>query len=102
MIRLIGDSATNGYNTYPMVFEGESEIQMRSMTATYGFDCLPFTYGELGSVIKSCDKLELIMGQPSFPADEQALWQVSAFKVFKRRQSAIVSTTILYAAESVA
>lgn len=100
--RLMGDSAANGDNTDPVVYEGESEIQMRRMTAKYGFDRLPLTYGELQGLIKYTDKLELITGRRSFPADEQAIWQQGSFRVSKRLHPEIIPAATLYAADDIA
>ena len=95
IIRLMGDSAANGDNADPVVYEGESEIQMRRMIAKYGFDRLPLTYGEMQGLIHYSDHLELITGRRSFPPSEQVMWQQGSFRVTRRLHPEIIPAAIL-------
>jgi hypothetical protein len=45
--RLMGDSAANGDKNDPIVVSGQTELVLRRLTAKFGFERLPLTYGEL-------------------------------------------------------
>lgn len=76
VLRLMGDSAANGDNNDPVVFQGRVETQMRALIAKYGFERLPLTYGELAGLMEYCNELDSAAGFGMF-SDQRSLraWQ---------------------------
>lgn len=78
--QLIDDASTQ------VVFTPECESIVRRVTARYGFDRLPATYGELFGLFEYCDSLDAASGVGIRPKDELLEWQAASFEVWRRKQ----------------
>lgn len=99
VVRLMGDSAANGDKNDPVVFSGAVEVQMRQVVGQYGFERLPFTYGELFGLLDYCDALDCASGVNVFPSEHLALWQEHSFKSYRRARPELFPAVELFAAQ---
>lgn len=99
VIRLMGDSAANGDKNDPVVFSGVVETQMRQVIAQYGFERLPFTYGELFGLLDYCDALDCASGINVFPTEHLAIWQEKSFQSYRRARPELFPAVELFAAQ---
>lgn len=90
-LRLVGGSAANGDNNDPLVLQGEAKLKFRRLIAMYGFDRLPFTYGEAYGLLNYCELLDTAWGVGTVRNCDLPGWQNSFLKVFKRKRPEMVA-----------
>lgn len=80
VIRLVGGSAANGDKNDPVVFQGAAEHTIRRMIAKYGFDRVPFTYGEFQGMQNYCARLDIASGEYIVRKELQEAWSEGGIK----------------------
>jgi hypothetical protein len=86
LMRLLGGNQLIDDASMPVVFTAESELIVRRVTARYGFERLPATYGELFGLFEYCDSLDAASGVGIRPKEELKDWQAASFEVWRRKQ----------------
>lgn len=80
-IAQLTEGAANESNDNPVVVSGHAELALRRLTARFGFDRLPRTYGELNGLLDYCFQLQHYASLDT-PADEMTrIWRDAARKV---------------------
>jgi hypothetical protein len=82
-LRLVGGSAANGDNTDPIVLQGDAELKFRRLIAMFGFDRLPFTYGEAHGLLDYCQRIDSAAGISTMEPHCLEIWQQAGFRLFE-------------------
>lgn len=84
-LRLVGGSAANGDSNDPLVLQGEAELKFRRLIAMFGFDRLPFTYGEAHGLLDYCQRIDSAAGFGMMEPQCLESWQQAGFRLFARK-----------------
>lgn len=74
VLRIMGDSAANGDNADPVVFQGNSLAVVKQWVEYFGFDRLPETYGEVMGMVDRALSFDTLSSR-RMPAHLGETWQ---------------------------
>jgi len=96
VLRLTGDSGGKHDNSNAVVLQGRAELKMRQIIARFGFDRLPYSFGELHGIMDYCDSLKVFAGDDFVSADLKAVWQDGSRTLIEQKFPQLLSAFTLY------